>query len=787
MIAFLLQAALQTSPAPVSPQSPETLHPPGAVVYLAIPDVQRSLRAYEKAPVVRLARDEEVGASVRGIFEDLDISAGGSLAAAARELGLPESIARDPLGALAPWAEKLECLSVSFSVGDDLPAEDIARQLEAFRRMRSLSLRIEAHRALHGEPPSELGELDAGELATDPWGAAFVYTLDAESGEHELRSLGAGGRPGGAGVQRDLTSAEAADLLGWAKRNGHLLALAHLRDEDSARMAGEWVGSELGKLGVATERHERLFAGERSFQVLLDGGELGVQGWILQSGKLLALGTGSLDALAARVEGRATSLATGPRLGALRQKLSSGEGAVVLDAFVDAESLQRILDVFAPPYGGPLEGLWGALAVRSRLHEGRFTTEIATSGLQGRSPLSALGATELPQGMWRLLPEDAIGFLAASLDGPMLFDELLALGGSDGSFFDELEDRYGFSVERDLFGSLGGGALVYLLPVTALIAPPGCALVLEVRDEQAFRRGLDGLFELLNELLEANGGSIKMRPYQEVPLWTLSLPQSMRGSLGPMQPSPSVALARGHAIFTLTSLRAKKEIKRALGEEGSLHALLSSERKPPADAVLAGYLDWPALLSGIYGGGRSLLSLAGTMGGQDLPVDVQSLPAAEVFVRYFEPTTVWTRKSGAGSLTRIDGSFGLETGPGLALLAFALVAGGSMREEVVVSQTLELEPPAAGEAAATRATMDYLRTRLAVYRIENGKYPAALGVLIESTHAYPKGYLKEQVLPDDAWGRPFRYGADPDGATFRLWSVGPDGVDQQGGGDDVQG
>ena len=57
------------------------------------------------------------------------------------------------------------------------------------------------------------------------------------------------------------------------------------------------------------------------------------------------------------------------------------------------------------------------------------------------------------------------------------------------------------------------------------------------------------------------------------------------------------------------------------------------------------------------------------------------------------------------------------------------------------------------------------------HRLGVGAHPAALEALVP-------GYLA--VLPADPMGEgTFRYESRPDG-TFRLWSVGPDGVDNAG-------
>ena len=57
---------------------------------------------------------------------------------------------------------------------------------------------------------------------------------------------------------------------------------------------------------------------------------------------------------------------------------------------------------------------------------------------------------------------------------------------------------------------------------------------------------------------------------------------------------------------------------------------------------------------------------------------------------------------------------------------------------------------------------------------------------MQPTESYPRGFLDGPSLPADGWGRPYVYAVDEGGAGYRLRSVGADGVDQGGEGDDVR-
>ena len=202
-----------------------------------------------------------------------------------------------------------------------------------------------------------------------------------------------------------------------------------------------------------------------------------------------------------------------------------------------------------------------------------------------------------------------------------------------------------------------------------------------------------------------------------------------------------------------------------------------------------------------------MLSLVG--GSMELPFDITALPEPETFTRFFQPTVAWSKCEGSDYHLRITSSFGPETFAGLAGVALAgtLVAqnqlslfgqeqasGSGKSMEHVEIVTLEVEDQELGNEEAapgpplhppTGETLSFLSTRLAIYKLENARYPAALEDLTKATENYPRGFLGASELPLDEWGQAFSYTAPEDGRTFQLWSLGSDGIDQQGSGDDL--
>jgi hypothetical protein len=159
----------------------------------------------------------------------------------------------------------------------------------------------------------------------------------------------------------------------------------------------------------------------------------------------------------------------------------------------------------------------------------------------------------------------------------------------------------------------------------------------------------------------------------------------------------------------------------------------------------------------------------------------------------------WTIRGESDVLIRSFSSFGPESA-GLLLGGIGLIgwrrhaAASAVSTEAV--EVVEPPPvvPAAQEVEAaklaagideTRGTLQRIAGRLAVYRLDQGKHPDTLATLTAPTPNYPQGFLDGKPLPTDAWGRPICYQVKADG-SFDLWSLGPDGVDQAGAGDDVR-
>lgn len=694
------------------------LHSADANFYLEIPDVPAALEAYRQAPLVRLLQDEEIGALARRLG------------------GLPEDF--DLWEGLQDQIAGMTDPGVLLALGN---LADIGAEL------RSASL------ALTGLTGSEALLL---ELEIDP--AALLRHL---------------------GVQVVL---EFADALAPARLIG-MLALG-------LPVAAESEGpKELQLLGEA--RPIQRFS--------LPGAPYMPPIWAVAADRLLILGLGKTSPaeLAARTSGGPSFLA---RAGELRgaERFSAPSGATIYEStwwlparpfytdLLEAQAPGASASIVSALFGGFLPFEPTVMRSRLQLREGRFVGESferrsakadSMPPLFGHAPLAA-GVLEraAPDAVWvwaSSMSRDALRDTATKLVELVLVDE----EGSDPELPPEVAEKLGPMLDVVL-ASFGTDLVVYMLPIAGLKIPQIHA-VLGLEDAGAFEQNLAALAKFVEE--QAGGMvSLDTRPYRRQPVVTL------KPNLGGMGIPPmisfdlTVGIVGDRAVVGLSAMDVKKEMRRLLGEETGTH-VVAREGKAPKGSTSIHWLDWGALVGGIYDSARALAALVPDAG--MLPIDVTQLPESKLFTRFFRPTSSWSRGGEEGTYSYSESSFGPEVL--LTALAGGLtfgVASSTTSEGFVVVEGLEVTDAASG---VTLSALQEVKLGVVLYRSERGELPAALEDLLRPSEAFPNGYLRGAALPVDEWGRPLRFRRTEGGQGFLVWSLGPDGEDAGGAGDDV--
>jgi hypothetical protein len=807
----MITYALLLAVAPQAITEHAKLHPDNVFLYGEIPDVKAMMGAYDKSPVVQMVRDEAVRKAVYGTLESFDIDLDEKLAELGGLLGLPQDQAASPVTSVVAYLGRVRSASISLTFRPNEASAPLQASGTTIGEIAQLAGAIEMHRIETGELPASLGDLElATELATDAWGHAYAYARSEDGSSYTLASYGSDGKPGGTGADADIEHGKEGEagkrmVEGVASQLGMLTVLT-FDDAANAKWAHELfvLGGEKAemKTSPATDVSYRGVKGTLRHWTASEDLEFPL--WTILTDKDVVIGAGNLTPEAA-IElstGGGKAIASNAKFVALPKSLPPAQGVAIGQLFMQSEGMMQL----AYQGGAQTEALreliertGGETYGRMHLVGDRFVTEFVNTPSSKNYFGKSMGQKPIPEDLWKCIPDDAIAFYATSVDGAELYKELMIALTAEGNDLQarvsELEAKHGINLERDLFANLSGGAVGYMLAIKGF--PPGAALIAELKDPQAFTRGMSSLLKLVSEQ-EGSPFTIKANPYKykdvECPKWTFSFTDAAEagGFGGVMTPTPTVAVVKNRIVITLFSTRATKEIKRLLGDEGAPHPLLANPSRPPANATVIGYMDWAELIGGTYKTAMGFASMMGGAMGGDAKIDFTKLPEASVFTRFFKPTILYSRPIEGGMYTRMDSSFGPETW--VAFLG-GIAAGGVVAAMSDSSETTPTTPEVefeeedvyapSAESISSRIALDSIQTAIAVYRAEAGKVPSALADLTKPTKNYPKGFFNGGELPKDGWGREYRYAPAADGKSYRIWSIGADGVDQDGAGDDV--
>lgn len=410
-----------------------------------------------------------------------------------------------------------------------------------------------------------------------------------------------------------------------------------------------------------------------------------------------------------------------------------------------------------------------------------------------------MGAVTVPASATAMVPEEAVGAWTTTMAPEALeplFDRLLGLPAPQAG-------------PGALSKTLDRTCAVYLLPYPALMqavqAPPRLVVAMRALDREAFIKAMDAKAAAV--LAADSKQRVDSKPYRRQPMWVFAAEEEAKpaeasaapaGSMGAMGAvdftmRPTVALSGDRVLLALSPTTARSEVKRLIDEkEGSApHALASMQAE---GAFEVSTMDWSRLLGGLWDQARGLVPML-AQGGTE-PVDLELLPTSVDLFGALQPTRSWSRRvarEGGPSLvhSRSVSSIGPETPLMLAGMMYAGMSSRSARPaEAEVLETKPVEQaavPVVDESPArTTKALRGVKTALAVYKSQAGRFPATLDELLRGTDAFPDGFLADKRVPLDAWNRAFVYEPAVDGASYALRSTGPDGVDQRGAGDDIK-
>lgn len=736
-----------------APQEHVSLHPATSAITFQIPDVQGLIAAYSKTAGARMLADEELHGAIG------------------------QMMAGEGAGPVDP----MEMLMAQYD--DQVASGQMPPLLEMASGLKALSVSI---------------DVPKGDMF------AFIQAANApDASGYEVENMGIRVVADFVDVEsREQVSSFFSELLAdEAPRNNELQPLAMTLEN-----GGAWGADAITVWSyeqTADEQYEWT-AMERSTHLLAGGTRMAITLGNVEGAEFAELlASGKQDASAAQL------------FAAGRKAIAGAKGTTVFEAHINP-FVEQLLMEEAPQFVPALdmiEGLMGSfasMAIRGghwRVDldgEGRFHVEGVHAPSAAGPMAGLLGGKPLAAGALSLAHPDALVTTVTSLDKDVLVNLVTQLAAQqDPEAFDQIDEAFGFRPDRDLAAPLGD-AVSYSLPkLGSLVAAPNLMIAIDLDDKDAFLRGMDGLFKMISATTDEV--QIARDEYKKIStLYTMSFPELL-GELGggglPVNPAelikPTIAVLGDRVVITTNKSHAKKEVRRVrkLLEAGpdaapSIHDGING-LGDLAGAATVSYADWAGFVGGVY---SQLKAFGPMLAGAGLPVDVAALPSAEVLTRHFQPSERRVRIVDGAVQHSARSSFGpeLSATPLLAFGGLFSMTRAVAAQDIAVAEAAPMALPP-GEVAedfdpAEDRTIDALvqvSVALTLYQLDHDDaVPATLDVLTKAAANYPKGYLEGSV-PTDAWGNALVF--KPNGKEFSLYSIGANGVDEGGEGDDIVG
>lgn len=214
-----------------------------------------------------------------------------------------------------------------------------------------------------------------------------------------------------------------------------------------------------------------------------------------------------------------------------------------------------------------------------------------------------------------------------------------------------------------------------------------------------------------------------------------------------------------------------------------------ASKLPQTGVVSVSYADTRYAFENMYDMAISTVPMLVQMSGVEVPIDFQIAPMRETISQHLFGSLDFMTEAENGYRMQGYGAVGSEiVGMSVGALGAAgiVMVANKMEEESEAaspgSPTAPARPAATPEDAA-REHLKVLSSNVVLYRIENDKLPGSLADLMAPSPNYPNGLFEGEPLPVDPWGNAYFYSVE--GKDFRVWSAGPNGIDEQGAGDDL--
>lgn len=342
----------------------------------------------------------------------------------------------------------------------------------------------------------------------------------------------------------------------------------------------------------------------------------------------------------------------------------------------------------------------------------------------------------------------------------------------------------GVDLRNDLLANVTGTITSFAKPGQGLMGAPDNIYSFGLKDSATFVSALSSLLDTLS----AQVGmplSLKESTHDGAPYYEIDLSATPAG----MMAQPAFAIRDGELILGTNSRGLKGYLTDGIGDA---EALSSNERfmkfvngmAAKGNVEQYGFADLAETFGTSYGSLKGMAMMFPM--GDEIPLDMAKLPPTDSIAQYLEQsyTGLYSAQGGL-KVNRSVSQFQVGDFLPLALAAGAIYAG---------TQDPRLAPakvePTINPEDQAQTDLRELKASITVYKISSGSYPELLADLIVPLGSdFPQGAYPHGELPSDPWGNGYSFAMEMHPKKKRLmpklWSFGPNGLDEAGAGDDI--
>lgn len=438
----------------------------------------------------------------------------------------------------------------------------------------------------------------------------------------------------------------------------------------------------------------------------------------------------------------------------------------------------------------------------------------------------AYAADAADRGMTDYIPSDATSFSIASMGGTegvaeffssfnaVLSDEEMAQNVAIWAEAEPISHSWFVGENRPLLDAalkgFGKRVLAYSSPTR------GSRTLIELSDPAAVQAAATPLVKTIAQLLDsveempvalrAKRESPRANPQQTIPVYYLRLkpealpPEFAQVSMfiGNVEPAFAVS-PDGWLVFSMNRADVRSVVRSGLQKEarniGQNEEAAGFLKRAPQTAVTLAWSDPRPGVTATMGMVQAASGLLGMqMDPSQMPVDLTKMPSANAINRHLRPSESYAWMDELGMKSWSSGSFGMADF--LAMAGF-VVPTGMMAYMTIVPAMAEAQAwemaPAPGQPVEVAVSHDpvehayadlaRLQTGVIIYQLLTEEYPDSLDDLLGEVDGQPLLDTPGDGVPNDPWGNAYIYRQMTNG--FMLYSVGPNGQDEGGQGDDV--